>query len=102
MKKERGFTLVELLVVIFITGILAATAIPLYSTYRQRAFGSEAAVMMKQIMDAQIMYLLENEDFFPAASAGSYIVYPDGNNDPANAVQEIRDALKLTINSSKL
>ena len=92
---NEGFTLVELLVTMAILGILVATAFPAYRAWQQRAYGSEATVMLKQLINAEIAYYLEHEAFYPPGG-GRISIWHD-SVDPPNAVELVRQKLNILI-----
>ena len=53
---KKGFTLIELMIVIAIIGILAAVAIPMYSDYTKKSRTSEVAVNLKEVVKMQALW----------------------------------------------
>ncbi|ENS6298454.1 pilin, partial [Neisseria gonorrhoeae] len=80
---QKGFTLIELMIVIAIVGILAAVALPAYQDYTARAQVSEAILLAEGQKSAVTEYYLnhgiwpENNDKAGVASAsdikGKYV-----------------------------
>ncbi|WP_461241785.1 pilin [Neisseria gonorrhoeae] len=76
---QKGFTLIELMIVIAIVGILAAVALPAYQDYTARAQVSEAILLAEGQKSAVTEYYLnhgkwpENNDSAGVASASKII-----------------------------
>ena len=67
-KDERGFTLIELMIVIAIIGILAAIAIPQFSAYRTRSYNSAANADIRNAATAQEAYYVDAQSYAEAGS----------------------------------
>jgi prepilin-type N-terminal cleavage/methylation domain-containing protein len=78
MRSSRGFTLVELMVVIAIIGLLSSVAIPTFRNMQLRSRQAERAVMMKTIDTAVQDYWIR-EARYPRGSATSSYLYGQWN-----------------------
>lgn len=65
MTKQKGFTLIELMIVVAIIGILAAIAIPQFSAYRVKAFNSAAESDLRNLMTAEEATYADSQAYFP-------------------------------------
>jgi len=61
---KKGFTLVELVIVIIIVGILSIVAVPIYKGYTDRAKESEGKALLGSINTAEKVYFAEHNNFF--------------------------------------
>ena len=57
---QKGFTLIELMIVIAIIGILAAIAIPQFVSYRQKGYNTDAKGELKSFYTACQAYFADN------------------------------------------
>lgn len=70
MKDMKGFTLLELMIVIIIIGILAALAFPNFGPTKERTLEKESKVNLKLIHAAERIYRMENSFYYPYAPSG--------------------------------
>jgi type IV pilus assembly protein PilA len=63
LKSKKGFTLIELMIVVAIIGILAAIAIPNFLKFQAKSKQSEAKTNLKGVYTAETAYFGENNDY---------------------------------------
>ncbi|MEI6702165.1 MAG: prepilin-type N-terminal cleavage/methylation domain-containing protein [Deltaproteobacteria bacterium] len=83
---NRGFTLVELIVVTAVLGVLAAMAMPAYKSYVESAKSVSCASDIRTIEKAITAYLLENNVTVPAATLAAMGIV--SKSDPWNRPYE--------------
>jgi type IV pilus assembly protein PilA len=79
LRKQEGFTLIELMIVVAIIGILAAIAIPNFLQYQLKSRQSEAKVNLNAIKTSQIAFQAEKSCYLGIPTMGALGAVPVAN-----------------------
>jgi len=100
-KNQKGFTILELMIVGAILGILAGIAVPIYLSYLKRARQVEAPVALNEVKRLESMYFafnggygtLDEIGYHPATALRYYTVtldlIPPSNGQPASFIATV-------------
>lgn len=83
MKKQQGFSLIELLIVVGIIGTLTAIAIPAYTSYKDKSDVTAGAATVKSLLSGAAIALEEGK------SIADYVTALDGK--PATTTYTVKN-----------
>ena len=97
MNAQKGFTLIELMIVVAIIGILAAIAIPQYQNYVAKSQVSEAGTMLEQLKTNQ-QNALEKGSCGTEEMVGKYgVAVMSGTFDPTKTAATDKNGCIVTV-----
>lgn len=79
-RRSRGFTLVELLIVVVIIGILATIAIPKFARFRENSYVASVIMDLKNFAGQQEIYHGDHYTYAGTTAALSELVITSGVN----------------------
>ena len=78
MKKSKGFTLIELMIVVAIIGILSAIAIPKFADLIRKSNEGATKGNLGAVRSAMSIYYGEQEGWYPTADPGPILTMESG------------------------
>lgn len=98
MKKQQGFTLIELMIVVAIIGVLSAIAIPAYKDYVAKSEMASAMATMKALITPAELQIQENGALSTAVSTLGI----EEESNTLGAITATADTLVFTFDEGSL
>lgn len=95
MKKQKGFSIIELLIVLIIVAVLALTAMPIYKDYSLRSHRIDARNALQTAAQKLHLYFVANKKYPTQAEADAMLLKYELDRSPANGNK--RYSIKLDI-----
>jgi type IV pilus assembly protein PilA len=105
-RDKRGFTLIELMIVIAIIGILAAIAIPQFTSYRERAYIASMKADCNAVRIAEEAYYADNAEYKATTDVTKdlkdygVVGLSEGNSIKVTCTDKVKD-YKVEVSSTK-
>lgn len=96
MNRARGFSLIELLIVVAVIGLLAAVALPSYTRYVLRSHRSAAVTGVLDLASRQARYYTTNNTYTTSLTALGYPSDPMPLADSSNRYYDLSVASAST------
>ncbi len=98
--RDRGFTLIELVVVMAILGILISMAVPRYLAVRKKAYKAEADNILQEVKTLEWAYYQQNTSFDTTGGSIGFVM-PGGSHWSAPTISGSDSSIQITMNGSK-
>jgi type IV pilus assembly protein PilE len=93
--KQRGFTLIELMITVAIVAILAAVAYPSYTSHVRKGVRRAAQAQMMDIANREQQFLLSNRVYVPYSGVTPSIT-ENGDNRPTELTGKYTPSIATT------
>jgi len=97
---KSGFTLLELLITLALLGIIIASAIPEYSSYKKKGYDFRAQNDMRNVAIAEEAYYMDSEEYFNCSNEECSVLPGITKISEGTQISVVSDELGFEIEST--